>query len=265
MYNDANAIYYSEYEPAENLRQFISAYWKFEYNSKAGDVFPHIVLPDGCPSLIFFRAKKGKIANATLFGPRANPYPVDIYPATVVVGVRFFPGAISHILNISASALRNKNINAHSYLKHEALTVFADSIYPGFNRFENLDAVFSEIIEQRGARADEAIRYAVNCIIDAKGKRKVGDIALECGLGLRQLQRKFRQQVGLSLKEFARIRRMRSVLADLILKKHDIQDALFRAGYFDQSHFNKDLSYLSGMNPTRLIALYTQIHHGNVL
>ena len=60
----------------------------------------------------------------------------------------------------------------------------------------------------------------------------------------------FFDEVGLTPKQFFRVRRFQEVLA-LIEKRQQIEWAniALTCGYFDQSHFNHDFRAFSGLNP----------------
>jgi hypothetical protein len=70
------------------------------------------------------------------------------------------------------------------------------------------------------------------------------------GISARQLQRKFKDAVGVSPKEFHRNSRFQAVVKRCLLEKRpDYLDIALASGYYDQSHFIKDFQYFIGESP----------------
>jgi len=64
----------------------------------------------------------------------------------------------------------------------------------------------------------------------------------------RELERKFKKNVGLSPKQIARIYHFQSVL-HLKNKSGSLTELAHTAGYYDQSHFIKEFRDIAGINP----------------
>jgi transcriptional regulator GlxA family with amidase domain len=79
-------------------------------------------------------------------------------------------------------------------------------------------------------------------------------MAQECDLSLRQMERRFQAQVGMTPRLFANIVRFRAVFDKL--NGHDRPDWVSlanNAGYFDQSHMNRDFRRFLGLSPTAYV------------
>ena len=74
------------------------------------------------------------------------------------------------------------------------------------------------------------------------GDIKIKNLARAINLSERQLQRRFKKAVGLRPKEFAKIRKIRAAVIQLLLQKKDYQDVIYNTGYYDQAHFIHDFS-----------------------
>ena len=85
------------------------------------------------------------------------------------------------------------------------------------------------------------------------------------GASLRHLQRLFRQTTGLTLKEYARIRRFRAALGPRIEDTGTSWSETAAAhGYADHAHLTREFRALSGASPSRLAARIAEIRHENV-
>jgi AraC-like DNA-binding protein len=92
---------------------------------------------------------------------------------------------------------------------------------------------------------------AAEAILASHGSLRVAEVIRASGLGARQFERAFRQQIGVSPKLFARAARLDYALQ---LKRgnptHTWTRVSQEAGYFDQTHFVKDFKALAGERPS---------------
>jgi AraC-like DNA-binding protein len=93
-------------------------------------------------------------------------------------------------------------------------------------------------------------------IFDAKGAVRVADLAQSFGCGLRQFERCFRREVGVSPKAYARVSRFQAAVDTKLSKPHrrwvDIAHDL---GYHDQMHLVHDFRQLVGGTPSVLLSV----------
>ena len=258
-------IFYKEIEPAANLKQYIFCYWYFEYKNSGKEIYPHIVLPDGCPSVIFINIANDSFKTINLFGPRLTYYKTEIPPGSKFLGIRFMPGAIKSLFGISGNDIRDRSSEAGEYFKNEKLFEYINKIEDDKKTYNGLNEIFSHTIKDDNNKPDEFVQKAVKKIIESKGKLKVSEIINEINISERQLLRKFKEDVGLTLKEFSRIGRNRAALFHLLIENKEKIETVLNSGFFDQPHFNKDFSAISGINPSEFIKLYSQIEHGNLV
>jgi AraC-like DNA-binding protein len=99
-----------------------------------------------------------------------------------------------------------------------------------------------------------AVRWAVDRIAASGGRTPIEDLAVKTGFTRKHLADLFRQQVGLSPKELARVHRFRAAMA--LLNTADGQVpwvALADAcGYYDQSHLINEFRRFTGLSPVEL-------------
>lgn len=100
-------------------------------------------------------------------------------------------------------------------------------------------------------RIDARVTRAVDLIEGAPGRRSVAEIAGGVGLTRRQLERLFREQVGLTPKRFIRIRRLARALSALDLEPAGRRGTMAAqaGGYADQAHFVRDCREIAGYTP----------------
>lgn len=112
---------------------------------------------------------------------------------------------------------------------------------------------------------DPLVARAVETIVASCGSARIGDVAAEVGIGERQLQRRFRAAVGLTPKEFSRMRRIRQACL-LALQRDDaaLAGVSADAGFADQAHLTREFGDVFGWSPRLMLAYLERIDHGNL-
>lgn len=106
-------------------------------------------------------------------------------------------------------------------------------------RVEAAEAMF--VRKLPGARQNRVIDKAVHHIILNKGRQSTVELAGECFVSSRQMQRMFHEYIGITPKKFSNLIRYQYLWNDIIRDtKFDVQDAVHRYGYTDQSHLLRE-------------------------
>ena len=80
---------------------------------------------------------------------------------------------------------------------------------------------------------------------------KIEELAKMLFISKRQLQREFKNKVGISPKHYYRITRINEVLRLLDGDRQmDLTSVAYACGYFDQAHFINDFKRITGVRPT---------------
>lgn len=186
-----------------------------------------------------------------LVGSRTTPSAELILSGNVdAFTIVFMPGAISMLFGVPAVELTNGDFNGQEVLGqrinelHERLgevSAFHDRVHVA-NGF--LTAIRS---------ADESVSVIVRtarAMIRNDGSVRISEIAHQTGLGLRQFERRFGQEIGVSPKLYARIIRFEAALQRrAVLPTTPWTDIAHDLGYHDQMHMVHDFTRLAGDSP----------------
>jgi AraC-like DNA-binding protein len=101
-----------------------------------------------------------------------------------------------------------------------------------------------------------AVQSAAAGILKCRGQISLNLLARSSGLGQRQFERKFTEQVGVPPKLYSRIVRLNYAL-QLKETRPDLSwtDVTYEAGYFDQTHLVKDFKSLAGETPSKFLRI----------
>jgi AraC-like DNA-binding protein len=120
-------------------------------------------------------------------------------------------------------------------------------------RFARVDRVLCEVLRDRAGTVHPGVAYAFDRILATGGEVSAGALAAEVGWSPRHLTNRFRAEVGLRVKEAARVVRFDRARRRL----HDgvrLADVAAATGYFDQAHLAREFRALAGVSPSRWLA-----------
>jgi AraC-like DNA-binding protein len=87
------------------------------------------------------------------------------------------------------------------------------------------------------------------------GRAPIHELAQELGWSHRRLIARFRDQIGLAPKTFARVIRFDRAVRQLRASTtHSLAEIAFDCGYSDQAHLNRDFREFAGTSPTAFLA-----------
>ena len=188
---------YLEIQPQPALQSYIDAYWISEMTGHA--LHKTKILPDGCVDIIFnieddYRTEAGTILMKSeaihLIGTMMRFKEYETAGKAKLLGIRFKPGAFSYFFKLSSlHEFTDQSIE----LKNIALPVIhrIDEYTPAY-----LDQFFLHKLSP----PKYSIIHIIKDIQEQNGQLKVGDIAKKHFTTPRQLERHFRNSVGVSPK-----------------------------------------------------------------
>ena len=168
-------------------------------------------------------------------------------PATRSVLVRFAPQG-GACFGVPASELASRNVGLDDLvgpaLAREVIAEIQAAAEPA-----QAVAVVERLLLAMPVALDPIVERAIAMISPvADEERQVAAIARTLGISERQLERRFRDRVGMSPKRFASLRRFERA-ATLAATSRSLTRAALEAGYYDQSHFNREFRRFTGMPP----------------
>lgn len=255
---------YEEFAPSPAAAPWIAQHWRFEVEARDGDAFEHVIVPDGTVSISYAQSA-GAPGLAVLAGPSTKAHRVHVQRGVVYTGIRLHPAATGPLLRIDAATLTDK-IGPIVLFLPDAAKVVEDAIaatggQASPSALEKAVATFAAHTD----KPDPAITLAIERLLSSHGAGSISDLAHDCGLSARQFRRKFTAHVGLSPKEFARVRRIRHACL-LLLAESDAQltGVSQDGGYSDQPHLTREFRDIFGGSPRLIEAYLRQIEHINV-
>lgn len=257
---------YAERAPSTAIAPWVLSMWSFQADQSLGPTAQYTVWPDGCTSVALLR-RPDTPAEVLCVGPRKAAMHPPVTAGQRVWGVRFWPDALEQAIGIDARSLRD-----HLGFAPPPIEERLGGLLRALPEGEDAEQIFAEmdrslVAALEGADPPDArVRAAVQLIVQAKGKIAMEAVARGAGMGLRHLQRRFPAATGLTLREYARIRRLREALAQhLDARPRGWSRIAADTGFVDHAHLTREFRALTGLPPTDASEQLARTEHDNVI
>lgn len=249
---------YREWAPPAALAGQVEAVWSLRGQATPGDESQRI-LPDGCAELILNFADPvvqetgGPVRQPPLMFVGQITGPLHIRPTGRVdlLGIRFRPGGAAALTPVPQHELVDRTVPLGDIAKGAA-TLMAPALESddAAVRIElATDALVSTLESGRTVVAESA-----DAIVRHWGMIPVGVLAAGAGIGARQLERRFLDEVGMTPKRLARISRFQRVFQAMERRPIGWTRVAAECGYYDSSHLVRDFREFAGEAPSRAVA-----------
>jgi AraC-like DNA-binding protein len=171
--------------------------------------------------------------------------------------VNFYPSAFHRLFGGPVERFNGRMVPPEQVLDETAATLYSE-VRATRDTHAALDAVehfLQHCVASRTMHPPSPIARLEHLIRERKGTVLVNELPELVGLSERQLQRRFKDEVGLSPKAFCSVVRFNHVYSVMKRKGRLDLDVALSCGYFDESHMTKDLSYFLGKTPKRFVSL----------
>jgi AraC-like DNA-binding protein len=250
---------YIEHAVPPDLQRHLQCLWTLQDATPERDI--QVIYPDGRCELVAelgvplrFHGVNGQIRedHALVFAAQQRG-PIRLQAAGPVhcLGLRLSAAASALVAGARLPALRDQAPDLH-LLDAPFATAFAQAARACVDTGVP-DALWSLLRARCIAfELDSEIEHAAARLDACQGDVRIADLAREIDLGLRNLQQRFLRQVGVTCKEYARIRRLQALLQTLDAGEMALADAAARHGYTDQAHATHELGRFTGTTPAAL-------------
>jgi len=235
-------------KPSSVLSGIIETFWFVSWD--LSDKEPHVQqnIPDPCINIVF-EADVAKVVGAV-----TKRYSVELFGKGRIFGIKFIPGGFYSLTGMEVSKFTDSDLSIKQFFGKETNELIKEiNATSNIKQMVQLSENFfqSQILKLK-RNANEVVSI-VSLISNDLSILRVIDLSRKTGLSERNLQRLFKEQVGVSPKWVIRKYRIQEVLSRLEEGNYDWQQLVSQLDYFDQSHFIKDFKSLIGVTPVEYI------------
>src|SRR5215213_889746 len=259
---------FETYIPAFPLAQFIASfvYYK-EYNPEH---FINRLLPDGNATIIIDLTDLPKFVydNETLAeiqtcrhawfsGIRTIPISIPSGRASEMFIINFHHGKSYPFVSCPANELADTVVDAEIVSGKEILAMrdkLLDAASPK-DKFHIAEAQLLKLYKH-SLHVNPFIDYAISRIIQSPSEMSIREIAAKVGFSQKHLIKVFKDHVGLTPKNFARVIRFQQAISEIEKMKFiNWANIAYECGYYDQSHFIAEFKTFSGYTPNQFLQM----------
>ncbi len=185
-------------------------------------------------------------------GPSTAPFTRTLLGKGEVLGIKFRPGGFRDWSTSSVHLLADRRVLASGVVAALAAPVWAlwQQDLPAIERGVQVQSLLSEHLPELSAET-QALHQWMAWLQENQDLSRVEQLAERTGLGVRAIQRRFREWVGVSPKwVLRRVRMLRAVEAIKAQKHMDLSGLAFELGYADLAHFSRDFKATVGLAPS---------------
>lgn len=252
---------YAEYPPPAPLESWIECLWTLSAPAVPAASRVERVLPDGCVELIVhlgdpFAHWSGPGAPAAqprslVVGQITSALLIQPLGVTRTLGVRFRPAGAYPFLGAPLDTLTGRQAPLDALWGADAARL--EEALAGARDDAARVALLSGALARRLARGrapHPGTLAAVRHLLGARGRCRVADAGRRAALSPRQLERRFRAEVGLAPKTLARIVRFQALLSACdAVPEAGWADLALEHGFADQTHLIREFRDLAGATP----------------
>lgn len=249
--------------PRGALRQFVDLLWLYE-----GYVLPHArerLLPTATTELVIdLRASVGTARAVTVVGPHSEHWLLDTAEETAVVGVHFGIGGGFPFFDLPAGELHNERVCLDALWGARA-GLLVEQVLSAPSPDAKFDVLESALLAAaRTLERHRAVAFATRELSRPERGCSITEVTHAIGMSQRRFLDRFRAEVGMAPKLFARVQRFQAVIATVhTLREVNWAEIAAACGYFDQAHFIHDFRAFSGFTPAAYFALKSE-HRNHV-
>ncbi|MCO4757314.1 MAG: AraC family transcriptional regulator [Oceanospirillaceae bacterium] len=259
------------HQPTATLRQFLKDYWFI--SSTAGSPLQTEYLPADTGSGIHFNFGSSMIMGDTIIkhgcavsGPNTQSMTLQLGPQVDAVGIRFHPGMAYPFFQEPLADFLSP-VEPYSQLTQRlALTQVYDQLATTTCPSARTQILDEWLLHQLSdsLNVQPNLTTALNWL-EQQSQDPIATLPQHVNLGQRQLERLFKQWVGISPTHYRRIVRVNTVRSRLRNSSYAISlsNEAINAGYFDQAHMNREFKRVVGLTPGQYLKCLNRSETGS--
>jgi AraC-like DNA-binding protein len=259
MDSEGSQEWYREVPPPPSLARLVASLWETRIPA-LGDARVRI-MPNACVDIVVYASdtSRGEGA-ATIVAPPHRSFVVGSTLRSFVVrstgwrhvvGASILPAGVQPILGMPARIIGETIAVLDDIIGAKAREL-EDRVIAG-EPFGAMQRLADALIMLKASRQESALLVrAVESVRQARGVKRIDDIASDSNISPRQLERHFLEHVGMPPKTFSRLIRFDRVVRDIPSRGSRSWTAFaLQHGYSDQAHFINVFKEFAGITPAQ--------------
>lgn len=251
--------------PNDQLFPYVESFWTLDVHAEDKgyvDFKEYSFFANPFPQIVFQYLGKGffdisilresrPIPTHHFYGQSTKPITLATFGSFGCLGINFYPYAIPLLFDLSSESTTGKAFGLQQLFGTSAPTIISEVLKMDQNddRIDYLSELLAGFVVQKGA-PDPIIEAAMRYFLANDGRGSIEDLCSYLGYSVRQVERSFKDKIGISPKMYARIIRFHGA----IRKYHqqtfsNLSQLALSSGFSDQAHFIREFQHFAGIKP----------------
>ncbi|MCM1149727.1 MAG: helix-turn-helix transcriptional regulator [Butyricicoccus sp.] len=237
-------ILYKEHR-MQDINECCMCIWEMRSRDCSDKTIYNYILPDACIDIVMDFSNKTICFAA--FSKETIPF--ELNQKTDYMGARLRPGAFYSLFGISAEKIMDRQIEFSEIENSCDLSgIFALS-----ETGERLSIIKKYLSEKMKSISDTKFLELTETLYKNPSDKSVSEISNLIHCNDRQLYRLFKTNYGISPKVMLNILRLHLCLTLVLTQSAEFSDVVYMCGFYDQSHFIKEVKRYTGFSPLKLL------------
>ena len=256
---------YQKFLPSPDLVALINCYWTLEV-PKEDSARKQRIVPDGCIEMAFILGDDIKRYTSDeeyvlqpremVLGQILEPFFIEPTGYVNTFAISFFPFGFANFISTPIKSLANKETPIEVLFGEKISREIKQNIIQARNTEERIKFIETFLLNRlsQTTTIDTIVKTTVDTLLLTKGNSSITEILKNDLSKRRQLERKFKNQIGMSPKQLGKVIRLQTALKLLINReKESLTSIAYQSDYYDQAHFNRDFKEFTGVNPKEFL------------
>lgn len=256
---------YQTFKPHQDLDSIVNFYWTLEVPYNPNNTKQKII-PDGFIEMTFnfgdkikrYTSDKKFVTHpcAMVMGQRTKSYFIEPIGNVDTFAICFYPYGFANFVNTPLENLVDKEIPIENLFGKIPAKKLEQEMVNAANTQQRIKIIETFLINKLNDNTtiESIVKSTVDVLLATNGSSSINNILKDELFKRRQLERKFKQQVGISPKQLGKVIRLQTALKIMLNSKNDsLTNIAYESDYFDQAHFIKDFKEFTGTTPKEFL------------
>lgn len=242
---------FRSFMPHPYLQSWVQRYWIARQPRIPEQGFSEKLYPDGGTN-INFRFIPDQLPEVSF-----NAFPtlstMEFHGSVDLMGIRFHPGGAFQLFGLDMSELMGNAYNTNELdtdINNQQLLDLRDRLHTADSSARRIGLIDDWLLQQAAQQLAQAgpIQQLLLHLPDTTDS--IEAMSAQVNLSRRQLERRFQQEVGLTMvyvKQLQRIKKARQLIS--LDPERPLVDIAYEAGFYDQAHFNRQFQKINQQTP----------------